>query len=222
VYSTIGVAIVGVVVPIMIQMYASRQTRIAEKNFRDLLSNLVDEAKLDLKNILKADHESHKAELSAKLEKQELVLAGVSDEFKHAMDDKILSVTNQIRGNKVSMEAAIFHIQGLMLSFQNQYKGCCESLMTAIEYYVTANNVTDTRKCKGLLISTLTRLNKDDLDEKFMKIYDSLIQELKKANVNSHFDDIIKDIETAKKAAALREPPKPSLPSALPAPAPTS
>lgn len=196
VYSTIGVAFVGVVVPVLLRLYENRQARIAEQNFRDLLKNLVGEAKLELQGILKADHDAHKAELMNEVRSQENKIQAIAEKFK---DDLVKRISRT--------EGGAFHIQGILLLEQKKYLTALVSLLEAISNFVTAEDELNLNRSISGVEQCLGHLNKNSIDGHLDNVvlrFEAMIETLLTVNKNGRYSDKIRELKKAFKDATER------------------
>lgn len=174
-----AVAVVGVVIPLVLQFWQRQQLRIAESK-------------------IKADAIQSMAEEFKKTEEY----------LTRLLDEKIKSVSDELSKKIMVIDAGIFHSQALIAVSKNATDEAVRSAIAAAKMYFLGDDCRNAGRALNILnADCLPKINKktfeqqEDLEDKFKE----LINVMSEKNINGQYTDQIEQLKKRIKDSKLRD-----------------
>lgn len=177
-------ALIGIVLPLLIQFYQSREMRIQTGRLKSEL----DAESAKLLDVVKA--ELHK-ELDAKFAEEKKTIVEALEKNTATIEKRLMKA-----------EGNVYHIQGNGNLVRGKLHEACNDFCKAIELYCKSGNGSDmARLLKAITAQILPTLTKNDLEKEGLDDrLDKIMKEADKLEHNGFLNDTLRDLR-----AALRE-----------------
>jgi len=182
-----AIGLVGVIIPLLITYYQSRQFNIEKKS----LENYIDSMKLDLMT-------SVKEEVTTELEKEKKLLNRALEENKEELSKSLESNKAELKKQINIAKGGAFLIQANNQHDKNNFEDAIESSLDAIDNFIEAKDENNLQRVLRSLTETLLpKVNKNilisypDSEERIKYI----CKNLSELNDNGRYIDSVKDLK---------------------------
>lgn len=206
-YSGITITTLGVFLPLLIQWFQTRSIRREEEASITKINTLVAAARTELASQLSNEAEIQKIQIAEQLKQFKELLATTSKSLTDDIDKKVNQAKTELETQVEATTGNVFHVQGSMLLNEKDYTGAVRSYLIGAMKFAAGHDELNLRRAIAQVISTLSSINKSDLseasdiDDKVKK----LAGKLNELNENGRYQDSIRDIRSAFRAASDRE-----------------
>jgi len=201
-YTGGAIAIVGVVIPILIQLYQSRVMRL-EKN--EIKTGVETELSRQITTLLENERKLNEEKMINKLKPLEDKIAKDREAFENQLKVKCKALSCRIE----HALGAICFVQTNALIESKNYDGAYASALDAIESFVDADEHPNLRRIMNILVNgCLPNLTKDKLRnvEDVKQKFEVTMKKIQKWDEKGDFDDLIINARQAFKSASERAP----------------
>lgn len=172
IFTSILVAVVGVIIPILLTWWQNRTLKIREDAIqKELNSSLT----ITIKNI------------------EEKLTNRINEEF----DNKIEKIKSEMNQEVANIRAGTFHLQGNNNLKEKLYKLAIIDFFTAGENYLEGKDLLNLGRINNLIKNNLGKLSKEELEELESENSEpsDYINKLEDSNENEVFTDLIRELK---------------------------
>jgi len=227
VFGSIVAFVLGIVWPLLLRSYQSRQIKRGEKAVAQAIKTRVDEAKSGLADVYKNDLASLRKDVAEGLAAADGKVSNAIAELRRdsaaALDSlrellkkehakELETLREQLRIESSKLFGAIYHVQGGALynlasgaAKDLLIKGAAKSYLNAAVAEAQARRELDLEGSLGLLLRTLPSVDKGFCEEHdFQSKFDALEAALKPLNENGRYESSLRRLRAAFRAALSR------------------
>ena len=200
---SVAVGIVGVVIPILIQIYQRRTMRHERSQIREAMVGQVSTA---VHNLM----EQEKALLEEKIEAGTKSLEERLARDRAELEERVRKTEVGLRRGIAGASGTIFHVQTNSLIERKEYEAAFTSGMIGLSDFVEGEDHLNLRRLLQVISERcLPGMKKAQLDEmeEDKKVFHGVMAKIKKWDVNNDFADAVAEAKRAFKAACERVPP---------------
>lgn len=208
IYTTILLAMVGIVIPIIIQIIQRRSQKREEAALNEKIEALVDKEKSSLQLTMRSDLESYKKELSSLISQFDEKIKEASEGVKKLQEESQTKLRDELQKQINRALGVVFHAQGYFLSKQGDHAWAVESLVDAVEHELTADDHGNLRRALSMMIADcLPNIDKESLKKmpRTKEKMPRIIEALTKQNARGEYTDVINSLRMAYEEASERK-----------------
>ncbi len=203
IFGAIAGVVIGIVVPVLLQLYQSWQFKRGEKIAEQAIKAQVEQAKSALADAYKQDLKSLRDETEKRVND---ALAALRKEY----EQKIVSIGQRLDRAQATIHGAVFHVQGMFLSKQSEFSAAADSLLDATLALAEGKDELNLGRClKVLREQCLPNLDRDHLVELEVDGFSQKVKQLEKKltalSPTGAYTDRIQALRAAIKEAQSRE-----------------